>query len=194
MITTFTELHDRMEGYFRKNIPLLATVDAYREKPDDKIKTPAVLVGMDEMASGSRVTGGRIAMTCIFNAYCLLSSKTPRAELEVRNMAAVVAAAIDGQRWSLDDAVGRPSNITAVPGVFENDQPGIECWIVTWEQEVHLGNVWIPSDLVNDALRVPDPTGSTPIGPDGNHLPPGLEGIYLAGCHDEQHRLEDFPE
>ncbi|MGL4504659.1 MAG: hypothetical protein ACRCUF_02885, partial [Aeromonas sobria] len=112
-------------------------------------------------------------MDCIFNAYCLLSSKTARAETEIRNMAAMVAMKLDGERFGLGEAVGRPTNITAVPGVFENNQPGLECWIVTWEQTVHLGEVWSPPDLVNDGHAT--------------------EGIYLAGCHDQLHKLSDFP-
>ncbi|MGL4505186.1 MAG: hypothetical protein ACRCUF_05580, partial [Aeromonas sobria] len=90
-MTNFTALHDAMEGHFKAAIPNLRTVDAYRDAPDDKIQTPAVLVGVDEMQQGRKLTGGRLAMDCIFNAYCLLSSKTARAETEIRNMAAMVA-------------------------------------------------------------------------------------------------------
>lgn len=178
-ITNFTALHDAMEGHFKLTIPSLKTVDAYRDKPDDKIKTPAVLVGVDEMQTAKKLTGGRLAMTCVFNAYCILSTSTARAELEVRNMAALVAMKLDGERFGLGEAVGRPANITAVPGVFENDQPGLECWIVSWEQTVHLGDVWSPPDIVNDGV----------IG-----TGPKVDGFYLAGCHEQNHKLEDFPE
>lgn len=178
-ITTFTALHDAMAEHLEKAIPALRTVDAYKDEPNDKIQTPAVLVGVEEMQAGQKVSGGRLAMACIFSAYCLLSSKTVRSDLEVRNMAASVAANIDGQRFGLGEAVGRPTNITAVPGVFQNDQPGLECWIVSWEQVVHLGAVWSPPDIVNDSQQG---TG------------PKVDGIWLAGCHDHLHKLEDFPE
>lgn len=84
-------------------------------------------------------------------------------------MAAVLAGKIDGERWALGEAVGRPSNITAVPGVFQNDQPGLECWIVSWEQVVHLGDVWEPPSMAGDE-------------------------VWLAGCHDDPHYLGKLPE
>ncbi|QIZ02624.1 hypothetical protein AhyVDH1_019 [Aeromonas phage AhyVDH1] len=168
-VTDFTSLHDAMEAHFKKSITALRTVDAYRsETPKDTIPTPALLVGVEEMAGAPKVTGGRLAMACTFSAYCLLSAKTKRAETEIRNMAAMVATKLDGERFGLGEAVGRPSNITAVPGVFENDQPGLECWIVSWEQTIHLGAEWQPEGIDAD-------------------------GFWLAGCHDEPHKLPDFP-
>ncbi|ANZ52204.1 hypothetical protein Ahp2_22 [Aeromonas phage Ahp2] len=151
-------------------MPMLRTVDAYRmdAPPDDKIKTPAVLVGVEEMGAGKKVTGGRLALDCTFAAYCLLSSETKRADLEIRNMAAMVAMKLDGQKWGLGEAVGRPTNINAVPGMFEHAQPGMECWIVSWEQTIHLGTEWQPEGIDAD-------------------------GFWLRGCHDEDHRLPDFP-
>lgn len=169
-ITNFTALHDAMEAHFKKAIPALNTVDAYRDTPQtDKILTPAVLVGVEEMEAGKKVTGGRLAMDCVFSAYCLLSAQTKRSETEIRNMAAMVAMHLDGQRFGLGEAVGRPSNLSCVPGVFQNDQPGLECWIVSWTQTVHLGDEWKPEPLVAD-------------------------GFWVRGCHDEDHRLPDFPE
>lgn len=182
-MTNFTALHDAMEGHFKSQIKALRTVDAYRdETPSDKIQTPALLLGVEEMGQGKRVTGGRLAMDCTFSAYCLLSGQTARAETEIRNMAAMVAMNLDGQRFGLGEAVGRPSNITCVPGLFQSPQPGLECWIVSWEQTVHLGEVWSPPDIVNDS----------PIGT-GNGTEPMIDGFYLAGCHDENHKLSDFP-
>ncbi|APU00411.1 hypothetical protein [Aeromonas phage 3] len=157
-----------MEAHFKEAMPMLRTVDAYRDSPNDKIPTPALLVGVEEMEQGKKVTGGRLAMDCTFSAYCLLSSKTVRAETEIRNMAAMVALKLDGERFGLGEAVGRPQSVSCVPGIFQNDQPGLECWIVSWEQTVHLGTEWKPAGIDAD-------------------------GYWLAGCHDELHKLPDFP-
>lgn len=198
MITTFTALHDEMEKVLRQAIPALATVEAYRDEPSDHIQTPAVLIGMEEMQAGARVTGGRLAMDCLFSAYCILSTKTQRAEVEVMNMAASVAGSVNGEVWGLGGAVGRPSNITAVPGVFQNAQQGLECWIVSWQQTVHLGSVWVPPDWVNDALNPDDGSVKNPgvkphLPPDPNQ-PTDLDGgFWLESCHEHPHRLEDFP-
>lgn len=191
-MTNFTALHDAMEGHFRKNMPYLATVDAYREEtPSDKIATPAILVGVEEMTQGKKVTGGRLAMDCTFSAYCLLSGQTERAETAIRNMAAMVAMNIDGQHFGLGEAIGRPSNVSCVPGLFQSPQPGLECWIVSWEQTVHLGEVWSPPDIVNDS---PAGTGQGNGSETGNGTESKIDGFYLAGCHDENHKLADFPE
>lgn len=194
-ITNFTALHDAMEGLLKKSITAVRTVDAYRaDTPRDTILTPAILVGVEEMGQEGGVSGGRLAMSCAFSAYCLLSSKTKRAEMEIRNFAATVAMTLHGERFGLGEAVGRPSNITAVPGVFENDQPGLECWVVSWEQVVYLGSVWSPPDLVHDALHPGNEgTGAKPH--DTGRIPlPNLDGgIWLEGCHPERHKLEDFP-
>ncbi|MGL4504530.1 MAG: hypothetical protein ACRCUF_02215, partial [Aeromonas sobria] len=87
MITTFTALHDEMEKSLKAAMPPVRTVDALRSVASDKVQTPAIFLGVDEMTVGKKDTSGRVAMNCIFNAYCLLSTKTPRAEVEVRNMA-----------------------------------------------------------------------------------------------------------
>ncbi|MGL5215888.1 MAG: hypothetical protein ACRC8R_12230 [Aeromonas hydrophila] len=167
--TDFTALHDSMESYFKTTIKHIRTVQTYNgEVPKDRIQTPAILVGLEEMEQGKMLSGGRLAMDCIFSAYCLLSAQTKRADLEIRNMAAVVACKLSKQRWGLADAVSIPTNITAVPGIFENDQPGLECWVVSWRQTVHIGEAWAPDD-----------------GP--------FDGFWLAGCHDALHRLPDFP-
>ncbi|MGL4755653.1 MAG: hypothetical protein ACRCXB_25110 [Aeromonadaceae bacterium] len=199
MITTFTALHDEMEKTLLEQIPALTTVQAYRDEPTDGIQTPAVLIGVDEMGAGNRVTGGRLAFDCTFSAYCLLSAQTIRAELEVINMAAAVGAAVAGSRWSDGGSVSRPEGITAVPGVFQSNGHGFECWIVSWRQTVHLGRNWCPPDLVNDALHpdkgsVVNPGVKPHAKPDPDQPDNLGGGIWLKNCHEHPHKLEDFPE
>ncbi|MGL5776829.1 MAG: hypothetical protein ACRCYB_16100 [Aeromonas veronii] len=198
MTTTFTTIHDEMEKALKKAIPALATVEAYRDQPNDYIQTPAILLGVEELGAGQKVTGGRFAFECVFNAYCLLSTQTPRADLEVINMASSVAAHIEGSRWGQGASVGRPENITAVPGVFNSGEQGLECWIVSWVQTVHLGSVWSPPDVVHDALHPDEGSqarpGVKPHLPADPDQPSNLSGIYLASCHPHRHKLEDFPE
>ncbi|MGL5286155.1 MAG: hypothetical protein ACRC8D_08450 [Aeromonas sp.] len=198
MTTSFTTIHDEMEKALKKALPALATVEAYRDEPSDHIQTPAILLGVEELGAGQKVTGGRFAFECVFNAYCLLSTQTPRADLEVINMASAVASQVEGRRWGQGASVGRPENITAVPGVFQSSGQGFECWIVSWVQTVHLGSVWSPPDVVHDALHpdkgsVVNPGVKPHAEPDPDQ-PTGLTGIYLASCHPERHKLPDFPE
>lgn len=173
-VTSFTALHDAIADQLKKGIPALRTVDALQDDPpSDKVLTPAVFVGVEEMATAKKVTGGRVAMTCSLVAYCLLSDKTKRVEAEILNMAASVASVVNGSRWGLGECVEPPQRLSVVPATLSKGGQGLTCWAVQWDQVVHLGAVWSPPDLVNDAED--------------------LEGIYLKGCHDDLHRLEDFP-
>lgn len=168
MVTTFTALHDAMAAEIQARIPAIKTVGVYDETPSDKTLTPAVFVGTEQMDGGRKLSGGRIAMDCLFSAYCLLSDKTPRSALEILNMSASLASVVDGNRWGLGECVERPADVVAVPAVFERGGKGLECWAVTWKQVVHIGEAWQC--------------------PEGTPHP-----IYLKTCHDEPHRLEDFP-
>lgn len=167
-VTTFTAFHDAMAEELKARIPVLATVDAYEESPSEQMETPAVLVGVEEMEAGRKVSGGRIAMNLYISAYCLLSTKTPRAALEILNMAASAASVVNGNRWGMGECVELPKAVTALPGVFERGGKGLHCWVVSWQQTIHLGEKWTT--------------------PEGTPHP-----IYLKSCHEEMHRLEDFP-
>lgn len=179
VVTSFTGLHDAIAETLKKGIPALRTVDALKdEPPTDKVMTPAVFVGVEEMETAKKVTGGRVAMTCSLVAYCLLSDKTKRVEAEILNMAASVASVVNQNRWGLGECVEFPQRLSVVPATLSEGWKGLTCWAVSWDQVVHLGAVWSPPDLVNDAM-----TGEGPP----------LSGIYVRNCHDDLHRLEDFP-
>ncbi|MGL5589085.1 MAG: hypothetical protein ACRDDI_13610 [Aeromonas veronii] len=178
-VTDFTALHDAMAAELSARLPVLRTVDALGdEPPSDVALSPAVFVGVEEMTKSKKASGGRVAMTCQMVAYCVLSTKTPRADVEILNMAASVASVVDGNRWGLPESVEPPKALSAMPGTFAQGGHGCVCWVVSWEQTFHIGQAWSPPDVVNDAI-----TGQGPA----------IDGIYVAGCHDELHRLGDFP-
>lgn len=169
-VTDFAGLHDAMEAALKAKLPALRTVDALSdEPPSDRVLTPAVFVGVEEMTKSRKLTDGRVALTCQMVAYCLLSEKTPRADVEILNMAASVASVVDGNRWGLSGCVDVPKSLSALPGTFSAGGKGVKCWAVSWEQTIHIGQEWKPED-------------------------PEITGVWLAGCHDHLHPLPRFPD
>ena len=157
-----------------------------------KIDTPAVLIEMVEAKPGRAVTGGRIPFNCEFALHCILSSKTPDLPLAVRNLAAMVALVVGyteedaeknqitdfvvygRQNWGLGD-LGVESvpidSINLYPGSFKPGKGGKEkafgfdSMIVTFEQQIHLGNL-----LINPPTFLPGQVeieGSDSVGVDG---------------------------
>lgn len=169
VVTDFTALHDAMSEELRTRIKALRTVDALEdEPPSDAVLTPAVFVGVEEVTGTRKLTGGRLALTCSMVAYCLISKKTKRSGLQIINMAASVASVVDGNRWGMVGCVEPPKRLSALPGSFSKGGNGLECWAVSWEQVIHVGDEWKAPEIDAD-------------------------GFWLAGCHDELHKLEDFP-
>ena len=149
-----TALHDAMSLAIKDSMAMLQTVKSYDPLTRDTIITPAVLIEAVEMKPGSRVTGGRLPVTVEFAAHCCLSVKTERVELEIRNFAAKLLQVVNGNKWGLADAVERPERLTAFPGMFKPDDKGFESWVVTWEQTIHLGEVWQDADFLPTEVYV----------------------------------------
>ncbi|MGL5285674.1 MAG: hypothetical protein ACRC8D_06005 [Aeromonas sp.] len=177
MSMSFTALHDAMAETLKRKIPRIRHVSALEEIPTDATDLPAVYISLDEMTPGKKRSGGRISVTCTFTATCLLSTQLPRASLEVRNMAFRVLSIIDGNRWGMEEQADRPQRLTALPGSFESGGHGLECWIVEWDQVLHMGEEWMTAERDGVDWLSPDPV------PDG---------VWLNSCHDHPHRLEDF--
>ncbi|MGL5483091.1 MAG: hypothetical protein ACRDC7_14455 [Aeromonas veronii] len=170
MITDFTKLDDAMGETIKAAMEPVRTVAPMPDDLTDGMITPAVYIDLSEMEKGRKLSGGRMAMKCVFTAYCVLSSKTVRANLEVRNFAASVARVIEDQgRWGLGESVGKPTITGLSPGVFQRNGQGFECWTVEFEQEIHLGVEWKPGEE-------------------------GYTDAWLAGCHDEPHYLGPIPQ
>lgn len=149
-----TGIHDAMVATFKEAMPWLTTVDAYKPLGGgEAVRSPAVLIEVGEMQPGRRVSNGLTPVEVEFAAHCILSVKTSRVELEVRNFAAMVIQIVDGNRWGLgDDNVERPTELSAFPGMFKPDEKGFESWVVNWRQTVHLGCItpepdYLPADV-----------------------------------------------
>ncbi|OCH08090.1 hypothetical protein A6E09_17225 [Aliivibrio fischeri] len=146
------------------------------------INTPAVLIEMTEAKPGRALTGGRIPFNCEFALHCILSSKTSDLPLAVRNLGAMVSLVVG---YTKEDSSGDPSeqmmisarqnwglgskgvesisvdSIAMYPGSFKpgkggNEKAiGFDSMIVTFEQQIHLGNLLLnPPDFIAQSVEI----------------------------------------
>lgn len=149
----FTAIHDAQVAAFKEAMPMLKQVSDYAPElltGHASITTPSILIEAVSIKPGKTVSGGRLALVVEFAAHCILSLKTDRIQLEVRNLAARTLQIIHKNRWGLDNAQ-LPDQLSAYPGMF-SEKLGFESWVVSWEQEFHLGEVdlgddWLPSEV-----------------------------------------------
>lgn len=146
--TDLGALHDSIIEIIRTEMPMLKTVKSYDPTERDAIKTPALMLELVEMKPGRKLGDGRLSLTAEFAAHCCLSVKTDRVEIEIRNFAAKLLQVVNGNKWGLADAVERPTDLAAFPGMFKPDDKGFESWVVVWEQTIHLGEVWQDADFL----------------------------------------------
>lgn len=144
----FSQLHSAIIDEFKQKMPMLKTVSAYDPLSREGIKTPALLVELLEMKPARSLGDSRMSVNVDFCCHCCLSIKTEQVEIEIRNFAAKVLQVVNGNRWGLHEAVERPSDLSAFPGVFKPDAKGFESWVVAWEQVIHLGEVWQDVDFL----------------------------------------------
>lgn len=152
--TDFETLHDAIVAQIKAKMPMLKTVKSYDPTERDAIKTPALLLELVEMKPGRKVGDGRLPITAEFAAHCLLSVKTERVDVEIRNFAAKMLQVVNGSKWGLADSVERPEALGAFPGMFKPDDKGFESWIVVWEQTLHLGDIWENADFLPNDVYV----------------------------------------
>lgn len=154
----FTQLHESIIKTIKAAMPMLKTVKSYDPSERDALVTPALLLELVEMKPGKKRGDGRLPITAEFAAHCCLSVKTDQVDIEIRNFAAKMLQVVNGSRWGLNDAVERPDELGAFPGMFKPDDKGFESWVVVWEQNIHLGDVWQDADFLPIEVYV----GETP--------------------------------
>lgn len=133
------DLHAAIVEQIRAEFPVFQTVEAYRL--DRKtLPVPACLIELSEMEAPAELDPmtGQLALQTRWEARIVLGfrqAKNPA--LEIRKMAAALAAFVHGQRWKL------PVSPAVVQGAWPDDfAPELEqyeCWRVEWEHVIHAG-------------------------------------------------------
>lgn len=148
---TLSGVHDAIEAAVREAIPVLDTVGAYTV--GDAVNTPAALIELEAAEEGEDDGSGRVPVRCTWTIHCLLSRKTERVEVEIRDFATKVLALVRQNRWGMPALM--PDNLQAGPGEFSPGQDGYEGWYVTWEQTVYIGpDVWVGDGLIASTVYI----------------------------------------
>lgn len=147
---TLDALHTAITGHIRAEFPAWVTVEAYRQ--DRKtLPVPACLVELVEMEASDELDPmtGQLALLARWEARIVLGFRQAQnPALEIRKMAAALAAFVHGQRWGLP--VGAANVQGAWPDDFSPEQEQYECWRVEWQQVIHVGR-----SVFDDAGVVP---------------------------------------
>ena len=151
----FTTIHIAQRRAIEKAMPMLKQVTEYSPENlagKSRIKTPAILIEIVEIKPGQAVSGGRLAVEVEFVAHCILSDKTSQVQLQVRNLSARLLQVINKNTWGLKNAKN-PTELSAFPGMF-SEKLGFESWVVSWNQEFHLGEIVLPSDYLPTNIHI----------------------------------------
>ena len=144
--TTLAAIHDailaHVTGHWSGQENQLDTVAEYDPFDESAINSPAVLLNVEAMSYEERDGTGRTPVIMDMALHCILSKRTPRVQVEVREFAAELMRLVEQvgmSRWGLGEACGMPGNISAQPAAFSPDKGGFESWAVTWSQTFWIG-------------------------------------------------------
>lgn len=161
---TLDQVHDGIKAALQAQFPDLH-VEAYREDRTG-LPVPACLFELTEMEGAPDHDPGteQLAVTATFEALLVMKFRQPgkNARLEVRKLAAALAAFARLQRWGCP--IGPAEVVGAFPDDFNPELDQYECWRVEWRQVLHLGDtVWNNDGVAPSEVYL----GITPkIGPD----------------------------
>jgi hypothetical protein len=120
---------------------------------------PAVLLELDELEPGDDPGTGETALIGRFRAYAVYDPNQQQADLQVRELAARIAMAINHENWGLPIGIARFTQAGA--DGFKPELDGYLVWIVEWTHEFHLGEVeWLwPDESLEIMLGLYPETG-----------------------------------
>jgi hypothetical protein len=149
LIDNLAQLHTAIVAGLQTKLTGMVTVDAY-PVIQRRINIPAVLVELSEMDAGTDPGTGETALIGHFQARAVIDPNPSDAYMQVRELAARIAVAIQHETWGLDISVSKLLQIGE--DAFKPELDGYLCWMVEWTHEFHLGQT---------AWPYPDETGLT---------------------------------
>jgi hypothetical protein len=143
LTTDLRAMHAAIVAGISAQFPTLATVEFYREDRKD-LPLPACILELEEMPSApdENPGNGQQPIEARFCAHFVLGFRTENVRLEIRLLAAAMAAFLYEKRWD-----GITCDPAQFHGAYEDDfKPEFdqfECWKVDWSHIIFLGtDVW----------------------------------------------------
>ncbi len=135
--TDFSQVHDAQKAAFTNALPMVKKVAEFDGNAIPKqIKSPYLLLEVAEMST-IKGSGELVWVNAQFNAHCILPASVPRTEIECQNFAALVMKVIHRNTWGLN--IQMPEEISAGPGLYDNNPKGFKSWVVSWWQTLAIG-------------------------------------------------------
>jgi hypothetical protein len=135
---TLEGVHEAIRAKIQEKFLVLRTVECYLDERTE-LPTPACLIEMTECEpqDDQKLDTGQFAFKTRWDAYFLVSFKTPQAKLTVRKLAVDFAIFAEENRWGLKIA---PAKVMwAGDDDFKPELEKFEIWRVEWSQVLYLG-------------------------------------------------------
>jgi hypothetical protein len=135
-------LHQAIVDAIAAEFPDLETVEDHTEARQ-QLRLPAVLIELTALEPAPDIDPGteQLAVLARYDAHVIIGFKTPQAKREIRRLTSALAAFIHGKRWG--QPVAPAEIVDIVPDDFNPALDRYECWLISWQQAVHLGaSVW----------------------------------------------------
>lgn len=144
--TTMSAIHgailQAVTDHWKDQPNRLDTVAEYDPFDRSPVNSPGVLFSIENMALEGKDGTGRTAIILDCCLTCVLSTRTPRVQVEIRQFAAELVRLIEQKglsRWGLGSACGIPGNVNCQPALYSPEKSGFESWAVTWSQTFYIG-------------------------------------------------------
>lgn len=148
-----TDLHTAIVARLTTDMPTLQTCAAY---PDlqRRVVLPAVLVDIPELYPSVDAGTEQLGLTASCRALCIYDPKQANADLEVRNLAAMVAYNI--YKASRFGQPVSPAKIRRIgEDAFEPELDGYLVWVVEWIHDIQIGNsIWDGAGVTPSEINV----------------------------------------
>ncbi|KUZ33361.1 hypothetical protein WS52_18785 [Burkholderia territorii] len=154
-LLSLKQLHDGVEAGLRAKLPDLERIHAY-PKIGKAIDTPFVAIELSELEPGHDDGTGRVPLVGRMQARVIVDPIVPGAELLVRELSARVLQAVHGATWELPVTPGRQVG-SAGEDPFRPELDTYLVWLVEWEHEFDLGDVFEPPTKGRAVLWGVDP-------------------------------------
>jgi hypothetical protein len=139
-LNNIEELHAAVTAGMTAKLAGVPTVDYY-PKIGRRITLPAVLIEISEFEPGTDPGTGEAALIGRFQARAIVDPNDPKAMIKVRDLAARIVVAIQGENWGLP--VGLAQFVQAGEDGMKPELDSYLVWLVEWTHEFHLGElVW----------------------------------------------------
>ncbi|WGS51754.1 hypothetical protein LFL96_04910 [Paraburkholderia sp. D15] len=130
-----------MTAHLRERLPDVPAIDAY-PRIGKRIPTPCIAIEMSEMEPGHDPGNGQTSLIGRFQARAIVDPLGPHADLAVRQLAARIACAVQGETWGVPVTPAKLVQIGDDP--FKPELDAYLVWLVEWTHEFDLGDVTQP--------------------------------------------------